>query len=168
MNRALRAIPVAILVFVVYIIYTGSATIFDIVTGIIAAIIAGGICANFSLQNPGKALNPARWGWAIAYAIYYFFVAEVKAHLDVTKRILHPRMPINPGIVRVPYTVESDYAVTAVANSITNTPGTVVVDIDPERKLYYVHWIDVVTTEPEGCRREISASFEKFARKVFD
>ncbi len=168
MSRVLRAIPIAILVFIVYIIYTGSATIYDIVTGIIAAVLAGLLMANITVEKPQKALNPVRWLWGIAYAAYYFFVAEVKAHLDVTKRILSPSMPINPGIVRVPYRVETDYAITAVANSITNTPGTVVVDIDPRKGLFYVHWIDVKTLDPEECRKNISESFERFAKKVFD
>ncbi|NPA96765.1 MAG: Na+/H+ antiporter subunit E [Crenarchaeota archaeon] len=167
-SRVLRAIPLAILVFIVYIIYTGSATIYDIVTGIIAAALSSLLMANITIEKPGKALNPVRWGWGIAYAIYYFFVAEVKAHLDVTKRILSPSMPIRPGIVRVPYRVESDYAITAVANSITNTPGTVVVDIDPQKRLFYVHWIDVASLEPEECRKQISEDFERFASRVFD
>ncbi len=168
MQRVVRAIPIAILVFIVYIIYTGSATIYDIVTGVLAAALSGLLMANITVEKPGKALNPLRWLWGIAYALYYFFVAEVKAHIDVTKRILHPRMPINPGIVRVPYDLETGYGITAVANSITNTPGTVVVDIDPQRKLYYVHWIDVKTVEPEQCKAHISADFENFAKRVFE
>ncbi len=168
MSRALRAIPIAILVFIVYIVYTGSATIYDIVTGFFAAALAGLITANITVEKPFKALNPARWLWGLAYAVYYFFVAEVKAHLDVTRRILSPSMPLNPGIVRIPYDLETAYGITAVANSITNTPGTVVVDINPSKKVFYVHWIDVKSLDPEECRKHISAAFERFARRVFE
>lgn len=168
MGRLARSVPAILLTFVTYIVFSGSATIFDIVTGIVISIPVGIITANILLTNVAKVFSPRRWVWLAAYAIRYFFVDEVIAHIDVIKRILSPRMPINPGIVKIPIRVSSAYAITAVANSITNTPGTVVVDIDEEKGYLYVHWIDVKTIEPEECRKAISMVFEKFASKVFD
>jgi multicomponent Na+:H+ antiporter subunit E len=167
-SRITRAIPVAILAFIVYIIFTGSATHFDIVTGIIGAIIIGAVFGSIVVTNVHKFTQVWRYFWGLAYALHYFFVAEVLAHYDVTKRILNPKMPINPGIVKVPIDVSSDYSILAVANSITNTPGTVVVYVHPSKKYFYVNWIDVTTPEPEGARKAISYIFEIFARKVFD
>ncbi len=166
--RALSILVVAVLSFIIYIVFSGSISWYDIVSGIVVALIVSGFLSSFTLKNPLKTLNPVRWAWLIAYAIYYFFVAEVKSHLDVMYRILHPRTPVKPGIVKVPYRVETDYAITAVANSITNTPGTVVVDIDTNEKNFYVHWINVKTLDPEGARKSISERFEYFAHKVFD
>ncbi|MEM4513142.1 MAG: Na+/H+ antiporter subunit E [Ignisphaera sp.] len=168
MSRWLKAIPAATLAFVTYIVFSGSIAIYDIITGLVISVPVGIITANILLTNPAKVINIKRWGWLIAYALHYFFIDEVKAHIDVIKRIISPRMPINPGIVKVPLTASSAYAITAVANSITNTPGTVVVEIDEEKKFLYVHWIDVKTTNPEECRKMISELFEKFAKKVFD
>ncbi|RLF07699.1 MAG: cation:proton antiporter, partial [Thermoprotei archaeon] len=37
-----------------------------------------------------------------------------------------------------------------------------------EKKRYYVHWIDVKTTEEEGCYEMISKTFEKYVRRMFD
>lgn len=168
MDRWLRAIPTTILAFITYIVFSGSVTLYDIVTGLVISIPVGVITANILLTNPSKVVQINRWFWFIAYALHYFFIDEIKAHLDVIKRILSPKMPINPGIIKLPLTVTTAYAITAVANSITNTPGTVVVEIDEEKKYLYIHWIDVKTVEPEGCRKAISEVFEKFARKVFD
>jgi len=167
MGRLARSVATGLLAFVTYIIYTGSIKLYDLVTGVIVACIVGLLTANITLTNPSKVFNPKRAAWLIAYAIKYFFYYEVKAHLDVMYRILHPKMPIRPGIVRVYYDVESDYAITAVANSITNTPGTVVVDLDEKKKIYYVHWINVKGIEPK-VTKEISRGFEFFAKKVFD
>lgn len=166
--RALSIFVVAVMAFTVYILFSGSVSPYDVATGLVVSLLIAGAISTFTVDNPLKTLNPARWAWLIAYAIYYFFVAEVRAHLDVMYRILHPRMPVRPGIVIVPYMVESGYAVTAVANSITNTPGTVVVDIDPDEKKYYVHWINVQTTDPGQARKMISERFEYFAQRVFD
>jgi len=168
MGRLSRAIGPMILVFLVYIVFTGSLRLYDVVTGIAVAIVVGLLTANIVVEKPGKLLQLSRLLWLIVYALYYFFIAEVRAHLDVIYRILHPRVPVNPAIVRIPYSVESDYAVTAVANSITNTPGTVVVDIDPDKKIYYVHWINAKTLDPLEARKLVSESFERYARKVFD
>ncbi len=166
--KALKILVVGVLVFITYIVFSGSFTPYDIVSGIIVALITAGIMAGFTVENPLKPLDPRRWAWLIIYALYYFFVAEVKSHLDVMYRILHPKMPVKPGIVKVPYELETDYAITSVANSITNTPGTVVVDIDPDKKTYFVHWIYVRTTDPQKAREMISSRFEHYSKKVFD
>ncbi|WFO75553.1 Na+/H+ antiporter subunit E [Desulfurococcaceae archaeon MEX13E-LK6-19] len=168
MGRLARSIGPIALVFIVYIVFTGSVSIYDIVTGLAVAIVVGLLTANIVVENPRKLAQPARLFWLLAYAIYYFFVAEVKAHLDVIYRILHPKVPVNPGIVRIPYNVKTDYAITTIANSITNTPGTVVVDIDPEKKIYYVHWINVKSLDPQEARKHVSETFEKYAEKIFD
>jgi len=169
-SKALSFIATFLLLFVVYLIASASASVMDILVGSIASAILALLTSTTLIEkNPRKALNVVRWAWALFYFFYYFLVAEVRAHWDVIKRILHPKMPIRPGIVRVPYTLESDYGKTAVACSITNTPGTVVVDISEggERR-YYVHWIDVKSTDERVCHDLISKSFEKYLRRVFD
>jgi len=167
-GRLARAVGPGLLAFATYIVFSGSVHPLDLLAALLVGATVGLITANLVVREPRKLLQLERLGWLIAYAIHYFFVDEVRAHLDVMRRIVHPAMPINPGIVRVPYTTESDYATTAVANSITNTPGTVVVDIDPEKRIFYVHWIDVKALEPEETRRRISLTFERFAKRVFD
>jgi len=168
MARVLNTIIVAVLAFLVYIVFSGSVSFYDLTTGLIVAVIVGLMFSNITLQNPNKVLNPVRWYYVLRYALRYFIIDETKAHLDVIKRILHPKAPVNPAIVKVPFYVESDYAKTAIACSITNTPGTVVVEIDENEKVFYVHWIDAKTLEPEKAREEISLVFEKYSKKIFD
>ena len=168
MNRLIKSIPISILSFTVYIVFTGSIKLYDIVTGIIVSIAVGLITTNIVLENPKKALDPKRFLWLVAYSLKYFFISEVLSHIDVIKRALSPKMSLNPGIVRVPYETNSDYGEALVACSITNTPGTVVVDLDKENKIFYVHWIDVKTTEPSLAREKISKMFDEYAKKIFD
>ncbi len=168
MNRILSSIAVALLVFIAYIVFSGSLSTYDLLTAIITSVVIGGLTGTFVVSNPYKAFNPFRMVYAIIYFFRYMLINEVKAHTDVIKRILHPKMPINPGIVKVPYHVKSDYAMTLIANSITNTPGTVVVDIDRKDKCFFVHWIDVKTLEPEKARMHISKVFEHYSKKIFD
>jgi multicomponent Na+:H+ antiporter subunit E len=48
-----------------------------------------------------------------------------KANVDVSRRILSPRVPIQPRVVRVKTSQETDLGRVVYANSITLTPGTV-------------------------------------------
>jgi len=54
----------------------------------------------------------------------------VKSGWDVTRIILHPRLPISPEIIRVPATQSTDVGVVIYANSITLTPGTIALETD--------------------------------------
>lgn len=53
-----------------------------------------------------------------------------KAGWDVTKIILHPRLPISPEMIRVPASQKTDVGLVIYANSITLTPGTISVETD--------------------------------------
>jgi multicomponent Na+:H+ antiporter subunit E len=54
----------------------------------------------------------------------------VVANIQVMRIVIHPRLPIDPVVVRLRSGLASDLAVTALGNSITLTPGTVTVDVD--------------------------------------
>ncbi|NJE07105.1 cation:proton antiporter [Thermococcus sp. M39] len=157
-------LPTALLAFITYVLFTGSATPYDLFTGAIVAVGVGLLMGKYVVQSDAKALNPVRWFWSIVYFIWYMLVAETKSHIDVIRRIITGNY--NPGIVKVPVDVETSYAKTLIANSITNTPGTYVVNMD--EKYLYVHWIDVATEDPEKAREEISADFERFAKRILE
>jgi multicomponent Na+:H+ antiporter subunit E len=84
----------------------------------------------------------------------------------VAYRVLHPDMPIRPGIVKVRTDLESEMAKTFLANSITLTPGTLTVDIDGSD--LYIHWINVVGEGVEAHSDLIVRRFEKLLRRVFE
>ena len=58
---------------------------------------------------------------------------------DVFKRVWSPQLPISPALVRVPDETRSDLGSVIYANSITLTPGTVTIGIDPEKRELLVH-----------------------------
>ncbi len=166
-KRIIAGISLIIPLLLLYLVYTGSINIFEFILGTITALIVGLLFGEAIIEKPSKLYNPLRWLWALVYMLLYFTIIEFKAHLHVLKLIIQPSK-VNPGIVRVPYDVETDYAITTIANSITNTPGTITVDVDEDRKVLYVHWITVVDTSDEGARKHISEVFEKYAKKIFE
>ncbi len=69
--------------------------------------------------------HPIHLGWR-ALAYWAWLTREiVGANLDVAKRILNPKLPIDPMIVRVKTSQGSELGQVIYANSITLTPGTV-------------------------------------------
>jgi multicomponent Na+:H+ antiporter subunit E len=90
----------------------------------------------------------------------------IKANFDVAYRVLHPGMPIRPGIVKVPLKLRSQFARAMLANSITMTPGTITVDIMGDD--LYVHWIYISSTDPAEYSRKISGRFENYIAKIFE
>jgi multicomponent Na+:H+ antiporter subunit E len=86
----------------------------------------------------------------VPYALLYVavFLRElVTANIDVAYRVLSPSLPIQPDVIAVPLRVESDAAITTIANSITLTPGTLTMDHDAETNTLYVHGINVQDRE---------------------
>lgn len=163
-----RYVPVAFLVFVVYIVFSGSISPYDIVIGVALAIGVSLIASKYIVQDAKKALSLRRLLHLIAYALYYLTIAEFEAHKMVIKIILSKNMPIKPAIVRVPYRAKNAYTIVACANSITNTPGTVVIDIDTAKSQFYVHWIYSVGLDPRTAYEHILREFEERLSKVFE
>jgi multicomponent Na+:H+ antiporter subunit E len=94
------------------------------------------------------------------------FVRElITANVDVAYRVLAPSMPIKPDVVAVPLRVESDAAITTIANSITLTPGTLTMDHDAESNTLYVHAI--ASDDPESVLAPIR-TWEDYALVIFE
>lgn len=109
-------------------------------------------------------LNPKSIFFSIIY-IFIFLKELIKSNLDVAKRVLSPKLPITPGIVKVKTNLTSDFAKTILANSITLTPGTLTVELEGE--FLYIHWINVTTKGIEDTSKEIVGKFEKYLEVMF-
>ena len=134
--------------------------------GIVFSVLAAILFVEVFTKYPHKLFVPVRYFWALCYLPVLFFYMLI-ANLDVVYRVIHPKMPIHPGIVKVKTGLKSESAKTALANSITLTPGTLAVDITDDGYLY-IHWINVKSTDVEDASRRIVARFEPLLQKIFD
>jgi multicomponent Na+:H+ antiporter subunit E len=114
---------------------------------------------------PARFLEPVRIFWFL-YFIPVFVWEMIKANIDVAYRVLHPKLPINPGLVKVRTGLTSELAKTFLANSLTLTPGTTTVAIKGQE--IYIHWIDVKATEIEAATKLIVAKYEKIIARIFE
>jgi multicomponent Na+:H+ antiporter subunit E len=76
---------------------------------------------------------------SILFIVYCFYLLYqiLVASLDVVYRVWHPDMPIDPGFIEYESSLITDGGKTALANSITLTPGTITLDIVGEK--YTIH-----------------------------
>jgi len=105
---------------------------------------------------------------AIIYSFIYIFVFAwelIKSTLDVAYRVIHPKIPINPGIVKVKTKLKSKLGRVILANSITLTPGTLTVETNGED--YYIHWINITSENIEDSTTQIVSKFEKYLEVIF-
>ena len=139
-----------------------------LVVGIFVAAFVAFLTGDLFISRPDRLKHPLRYWYFITYYLPVFFWELIKANVDVAYRILHPDLPIKPGIVKVKTILKSDTALTFLANSITLTPGTMSVDIDKDKGILYIHWINVKAKDVESATKIIVGRFEKILEKIFD
>jgi multicomponent Na+:H+ antiporter subunit E len=89
-----------------------------------------------------------------------FFIKElIVANLRVAWHVVTPSSFFKPGIVAVPLEEMTDLEATLLANILTLTPGSFSVDLSSDRKVLYVHVMDV--HDPEKVKQEIKDHYEK-------
>ena len=167
----MRRLVYFILAFIVWVFLTwpfadGRIDIQVIIAGLIASLIVAILFHEILPQEHAVFISPIRIFWAVVY-IPVFFYYVIQANLDVVYRALHPRMPINPGIVKIKTNLKTESGITALANSITLTPGTLTVDLTDDGFLY-VHWINVKSDDVEEATEHIARRFEWFLQKIFE
>ena len=92
-----------------------------------------------------------------AFAVYYLWEL-VKSNAIIAYDVLTPTHHMKPGVIGIPIEAKTDLEITVLANLITMTPGTLSLDISPDRKTLYVHAMYI--HDPEELRRDIKENFE--------
>lgn len=154
-----------LIIFILWLLLTWSLAPQEVIVGAVLALLLSTLLHDVFLQAPGKLMQPGRYLWFLIYLPVFFYYV-VRANLDVAYRVLHPEMPIRPGIVKVRTSLKSDMGKTFLANSITLTPGTLTVDIVGDH--LYIHWINIVTEDPQEETEVIVKKFEKYLRRIFE
>lgn len=161
----MKYITLFILSLIFWLLLTFKLTVPNIIVGSVASVICSLFFGRFFIANDYKLLQPHRYFWFIVY-LFVFIWECIKANFDVAYRVLHPAMPIRPGIVKVKTTLKSDLAKMLLANSITMTPGTISVDIIEDN--LYIHWIYIRSEDPEVYTGMITGPFEKYIKKIIE
>ncbi|VGO17333.1 Na(+)/H(+) antiporter subunit E [Pontiella desulfatans] len=89
-----------------------------------------------------------------------FFTKElVVSSWRVARDVIKPLPEMRPGVVGIPIDAETDLEITLLANVISLTPGTLSLDVSPDRKTLYIHAMYVIN--PDDLRKEIKEGLER-------
>ena len=138
-----------------------------LLVGVFVSALVVFLTGDFFVKRTHLFAHPGRYLWFLYY-IPIFAWECFKANIDVAYRVIHPDLPIHPGIVKVRTTLTSDTALTFLANSITLTPGTLTVDVDKENACLYIHWIEVKDKDINKATKLIVEKFEKILKRIFE
>jgi len=154
-----------LLLFAIWMCLTSSTEWQEMFAGAIVSLVLALFLKKSYSQLGLPRLNAKR---LVAFVAYLGVLLReiVKANFDVAYRILHPQMPLRPGIVAVRTSLKQEVARLMLANSITLTPGTFTMDIVGDTLL--VHWISVKTDDVEESTKIIGEKFEKYLKVIFE
>jgi multicomponent Na+:H+ antiporter subunit E len=163
-NIPLQFLNLWLTLMLIWVIANGTLALDSLIAGLVISAAIALAFASFA-----RVYSVIRWSpKVIFYYLLYlgvFLIELAKANLNVMRLVFSPRIEIQPGIVEIKTELKSPIGRLALANSITLTPGTLVVDIKDDS--LFIHWINVSATDPVGATEEISARFEKYLKVVY-
>jgi multicomponent Na+:H+ antiporter subunit E len=96
-------------------------------------------------------------------ALAWLFLRELSMSVkEVVLTVLRPARAPRSGIVAVPLDVRSESGVALLANMITLTPGTTSLHVSEDRKVLFVHVMNLA----DDTVAQIKAGFEQRVRAV--
>lgn len=125
-------------------------------------LLLGFAIAMLVVSFVAPALSARGSGYRVArfVALGWLFLHELAlSNVRVARDVLRPRMRFRPGIVAVPLDAASDAEITLFANMVTLTPGTLTLDVHPDRTTLWVHAMDV--GDPDALRAALKGGFER-------
>ncbi len=100
--------------------------------------------------------------------LFVFLKEALLSAWQVMKLALAIKPDLKGGIVRIQGKVKQVTALTIVANLITLTPGTMTVDLDVDKDVYYIHWIKMETDDRSRFYELIVSPFESWIAKILN
>jgi len=163
-SNAGRYILTLISLFILWILLTSTLAWEELLTGLIFSALIAFFGYSYLTEKGFSEITLRKIAYFLLY-IPIFFWEMIKANFDVAYRVVHPKMPIKPGIVQIKTSLKSDVAKLILGNSITLTPGTLTIEIIKDNLL--IHWINVKTEDTRKATEIIGKRFEKYLKVIF-
>ncbi|MBI4011476.1 MAG: Na+/H+ antiporter subunit E [Candidatus Rokubacteria bacterium] len=142
--------------FAFWLALSGSAAPLHLIFGAVSSAAVAWVNRDLEMVSVAARISPR----FLAYLPWLLREIAV-ANIQVVRLVLHPRLPVDPVVVRFETTLRGDLARTTFANSITLTPGTVTLDVEGSE--FVVHAVTRGMADLAGgmMERRIAAVFEE-------
>ena len=104
--------------------------------------------------------------WRIVRLILFFIYDLCVSSIRVAYDVLTPKDLSNPAILEMPLDVKSDIEILLVTNLISLTPGTLSLDVTPDRKTLIVH--AMFADDPKAVIDSLKSGMERMVKEVFE
>ena len=78
--------------------------------------------------------------------------------------VLTPAAKHRPGVIAMPLDVQNDAEIVLLANLLTFSPGSLALDVSPDRKTMYVH--EMFVRHPKQAKAALKRRFERLVLEV--
>lgn len=103
--------------------------------------------------------------WRVTRLALYFLWELLLSSVKVAWDVMRPRPRNNPKIIEVPLDVKTDLEILLLTNLISLTPGTLSVDVTPDRKTLIVH--AMFADDPQAEVAALKSGMERMVLEAF-
>ena len=135
MSKLQHAINLGLFLFAIWVLLSGHYTPLMLLFGVLSTLFVVFLATRADLID--RDTQPVLIKSSVLF--YWFWLGReiIKSNIDVTRRILNPRLPISPTVFTVRAGQKTELGRVTYANSITLVPGTVTMDVDED--VFTVH-----------------------------
>ena len=128
MSNFRHAVNLSLFLFAVWLLLSGHYTVLLISFGVFSTLLV--VLLTLRAELVDREVDPVLL--KPSALLYWLWLGGeiIKSNIDVTRRILHPRLRISPRVVTVRATQRTDLGRVTYANSITLVPGTVAMSVE--------------------------------------
>ena len=127
----MKSVLFSFVLFSTWMIWSGHTAPFMIGLGVASCLLTIFICRRMRILDSESV--PTQLGLRPFTRYAPWLTKEIiRANIDVARRIIDPRLPIEPTLVMIQASQESEIGRVIMANSVTLTPGTVSVDLQAD------------------------------------
>jgi len=156
-----RQLPFFVWLVALWMLLWGQFTVLSALTGVAVALFVSRVFRLPPVELSGR----VNLWWGLVFVLE-FIVALVRGSLTVAWQILTPGTP-GTAVIGVPLVTDDDLIMTHVAVTASLIPGSLIVDIDRDRRILYLHVLGVDDTASiERQRRAVQHWEERIVRAV--
>lgn len=101
--------------------------------------------------------------YCIVKLVLIFISELLQSSYVVLVQILNPKLEMKPGIFTYETKLTMDWEVSILAMLLTLTPGSVVMEVTPDRNKFYIHGMDL-----EKSKDALLLSLAKFEKAIME
>lgn len=157
-----RQLPFFIWLIALWMLLWGQFTVLAFLTGLAVAVVVTRVFRLPPVELSGR----VNLWWGLVFGLE-FVLSLVRGSLTVAWQVLDVRRQPGTAIIAVPLVTDDDLIMTHVGVTASLIPGSLIVDLDRDRRILYLHVIGVRdAAQVEEQRRSVQHWEERIVRAV--